>query len=138
LLIEAGVSAIDVAGAGGTSWSQVEMYRAENENQAQIASSFVDWGIPTSDAIINVREISGDFPVIASGGIRNGVDISKCIALGADLCGIASPYLKAAKVSTRKTIESVEVTLAEVKISLFASGVKNIKDLDESKMLTLT
>lgn len=132
LLIDAGVSAIDVAGAGGTSWSQVEMYRAKNENQAQIASSFVNWGIPTSDAIKNVREISGEIPIIASGGIRNGVEISKCIALGANLCGLAGPFLKAAKVSTKKIVETVEVILAEIRISMFASGVKNINDLDES------
>ena len=132
LLIEAGVSAIDVAGAGGTSWSQVEMFRAENANQAQIASSFVNWGIPTSDAINIVRGISGEMPIIASGGIRNGVEITKCIAIGANLCGLASPFLKAAKKSAEKTIEVIEVILAEVRICMFATGVQKIKDLDES------
>ena len=112
------------------------MYRAENENQAQIASSFVNWGIPTSDAIKNVREITGEIPIIASGGIRNGVEISKCIALGANLCGLAGPFLKAAKVSTRKIVETIEVIQAEIRISMFASGVKNINDLDESVIYT--
>jgi len=137
LLIEAGVSAIDVAGAGGTSWSQVEMYRAENEMQAQIASSFVDWGIPTSNAIKNVREISGEIPVIASGGLRNGVEISKCIALGANLGGLASPFLKAAKVSAEKTVDSLSVIMTEIRICMFGSGVKRLDELNESVLYTL-
>ena len=82
-LAEAGVAAIDVAGAGGTSWSQVEMHRATNESQARLAAAFVDWGIPTADAICNVRQAAPDMAIIASGGIRTGVDIAKCLALGA-------------------------------------------------------
>ncbi|MFN2127995.1 MAG: type 2 isopentenyl-diphosphate Delta-isomerase [Anaerolineales bacterium] len=132
LLMNAGVSAIDVAGAGGTSWSQVEMYRAEDDRQAQIASSFVNWGIPTSNAIRNVRNVSVDMPLIASGGIRNGVDIAKCIALGANLCGLASPLLKAAQVSAENTFDTIEIIMAEIRISMFSSGVKNLSGLDES------
>jgi isopentenyl-diphosphate delta-isomerase len=132
LLMNAGVSAIDVAGAGGTSWSQVEMYRAEDDRQAQIASSFVNWGIPTSNAIRNVRNVSVDIPLIASGGIRNGVDIAKCIALGANLCGLASPLLKAAQVSAENTFDTIEIIMAEIRISMFSSGVKNLSGLDES------
>jgi isopentenyl-diphosphate delta-isomerase len=132
LLMNAGVSAIDVAGAGGTSWSQVEMYRAEDDRQAQIASSFVNWGIPTSNAIRNVRNVSVDMPLIASGGIRNGVDIAKCIALGANLCGLASPLLKTAQVSAENTFDTIEIIMAEIRISMFSSGVKNLSGLDES------
>jgi isopentenyl-diphosphate delta-isomerase len=132
LLMNAGVSAIDVAGAGGTSWSQVEMYRAEDDRQAQIASSFVNWGIPTSNAIRNVRNVSVDIPLIASGGIRNGVDIAKCIALGANLCGLASPLLKTAQVSAENTFDTIEIIMAEIRISMFSSGVKNLSGLDES------
>jgi isopentenyl-diphosphate delta-isomerase len=94
-LIEAGVSAIDVAGAGGTSWSQVEMHRAPTERLRRLASAFADWGIPTAEspAAAQVRAELGraDVHLFASGGIRSGQDIAKCAALGADLVGLASP-----------------------------------------------
>ncbi|MFN2280503.1 MAG: type 2 isopentenyl-diphosphate Delta-isomerase, partial [Anaerolineales bacterium] len=96
LLVNAGVSAIDVAGAGGTSWTEVEMHRAETETQRQVASSFVDWGIPTADSIQIVRDAAPNIPIFASGGIRNGVEAAKSIALGATLVGMAGPFLKAA------------------------------------------
>ncbi|MCC6956516.1 MAG: type 2 isopentenyl-diphosphate Delta-isomerase, partial [Anaerolineales bacterium] len=96
LLAEAGVAAIDVAGAGGTSWSQVEMHRAQTESQKRLAAAFVNWGVPTSEAILEVRRLAPQMTVIASGGLRSGVDIAKCLALGAQLGGMASPFLKAA------------------------------------------
>jgi isopentenyl-diphosphate delta-isomerase len=89
-LAGAGVAAIDVAGAGGTSWSQVEMHRANNESQARLAAAFVEWGIPTSEAILNVHRAAPGLTIIASGGLRSGVDIAKCIALGASLGGMAA------------------------------------------------
>jgi len=86
-LAEAGVAAIDVAGAGGTSWSEVEMHRAEDESRKRLAAAFLDWGIPTSEAILNVRRAAPTLPIFASGGLRSGLDIAKCIALGANLGG---------------------------------------------------
>ncbi len=97
-LIDAGISAIDVAGAGGTSWSQVEMHREKTERQAKISGMFVDWGIPTAESIQMVKEISSEIILFASGGLRTGIDIAKCIALGATLGGLASPFLKAANI----------------------------------------
>ncbi|RPI26536.1 MAG: type 2 isopentenyl-diphosphate Delta-isomerase, partial [Chloroflexota bacterium] len=82
-LSEAGVAAIDIAGAGGTSWSQVEMHRAENESQRRLAAAFLEWGVPTADSILQVRKAAPDMLIFASGGIRTGIDIAKCIALGA-------------------------------------------------------
>ncbi|MGH2523361.1 MAG: type 2 isopentenyl-diphosphate Delta-isomerase, partial [Anaerolineales bacterium] len=73
-LASAGVAAIDVAGAGGTSWSQVEMHRAKTESQKRIAAAFIDWGIPTADAIQNVRRAAPGLPIIASGGLRDGIE----------------------------------------------------------------
>ncbi len=82
LLVNSGVSAIDVAGAGGTSWSQVEMHRAQDASQARLAAAFVEWGIPTSDAILNVRRVAPDLRVFASGGLRSGCGYRQMHCLG--------------------------------------------------------
>ncbi|MBE9014525.1 type 2 isopentenyl-diphosphate Delta-isomerase, partial [Pseudanabaenaceae cyanobacterium LEGE 13415] len=98
-LITAGVSAIDVAGAGGTSWAKVESGRAQDPKQRRLGLTFADWGIPTADCITQVRAVSSTIPLIASGGLRNGLDVTKTIALGADLAGLAMPFLQAANES---------------------------------------
>ena len=102
ILAECGVAAIDVAGAGGTSWSQVEMHRAPDDFTRQLAATFVDWGIPTADSILNVRKAAPGMTIFASGGLKDGLDIAKCIALGATLGGFAGQFLKAAAISTEK------------------------------------
>lgn len=134
LLIQAGVAAIDVAGAGGTSWSQVEMYRAQTESAARIASHFVDWGIPTAECIRKIRALHPSLPLIASGGLRNGIDIAKCLALGADLGGMASPFLKAAACSLRETINIINEIKREIQITMFVAGVKSISELRQVQL----
>src|SRR5512143_2903579 len=109
LLKDCGVAAIDVAGAGGTSWSQVEMHRAKSESTRQLAATFVGWGIPTAESIRMVRRAAPDAMVIASGGIRDGLDIAKCIALGATLGGMAGPFLRAAAESTERADETIRL-----------------------------
>jgi isopentenyl-diphosphate Delta-isomerase len=128
-LAEAGVAAIDVAGAGGTSWSQVEMHRAENDSQARLAAAFVDWGIPTAEAILNVRRAAPDLRIFASGGLRTGVDIAKCIALGASLGGMAGPFLKAASNSLEAAIQTIHEIQHEIQVVMFAIGAGTIKQL---------
>lgn len=128
-LVEAGVKAVDVAGAGGTSWSQVEMHRARTRRQAVLASRFIDWGIPTAEAIVEVRRELPDLPLIASGGLRRGLDIAKCIALGADLGGMASPFLKAAADSVPAVVEAIELAAQEIRIAMFATGSSKLADL---------
>jgi len=128
-LIEAGVAGIDVAGAGGTSWSQVEMHRAERDSQARVAASFIDWGIPTSDALEQIRAIDAEIELVASGGLRNGVDIAKCIALGANLAGMANPFLKAADQSTEAVIAEIDEIKTVLSIAMFATGCTTIEQL---------
>lgn len=130
-LIEAGVSAIDVAGAGGTSWSQVEMYRAPTERLRRLAAAFADWGIPTADSlqmVAGVRErlACPNLALFASGGIRSGQDLAKCVALGADLVGLASPFLKRAVESTAAVVEEMELLLAELRVTMFCSGAPTL------------
>jgi len=126
ILVECGVSAIDVAGAGGTSWSQVEMHRAPNEFTRQLAATFVGWGIPTANSILNVKKAAPDMKVFASGGLKDGLDIAKCIALGATLGGLASLFLKAAAFSTEKTEETLKLTQMQIRVAMFAAGVGEI------------
>jgi len=128
-LAEAGVAAIDVAGAGGASWSQVEKHRARDENQVNLAAAFADWGIPTAEAILNVRRVAPELLVFASGGLRSGVDIAKCLALGANLGGIATPFLKAASHSLEKTIETSAGICRELQVSMFAAGAGSLEEL---------
>ena len=128
-LAKAGVQAIDVAGAGGTSWTQVEMYRAESESQARLAGGFADWGIPTADSVIQIREALRTMRIFASGGLRSGVDIAKCIALGAELGGMASPYLKAATKSSEETIQVLREVKRELQVCMFAAGAGDIASL---------
>lgn len=134
-LADAGVSAIDVAGAGGTSWTQVEMHRAEDEYQARLAAAFRNWGIPTSDSIIQVKEAAPELVVIASGGLHNGVDIAKCIALGASMGGMAGPFLKAAAVSSEKVSELIRVVKREMRVSMFAAGIQDIEQLNNTQLI---
>ena len=134
-LAGAGVAAIDVAGAGGTSWSQVEMHRAKNESQARLAAAFVDWGIPTSEAILNVRRAAPGLTIIASGGLRSGVDIAKCIALGASMGGMAGPFLKAAARSLEETVQTIEELKREIQVCMFATGAGDVKALQNTQMI---
>lgn len=135
LLADAGVAAIDVAGAGGTSWSQVEMYRAKNESQKRLAAAFVDWGIPTADAILNVRRAAPELLIFASGGLRSGVDIAKSIALGASLGGMAGPFLKAAGQSLDATITTIKEIRREIQVTMFAAGTKTIHQLQNISLV---
>lgn len=134
-LAKAGVSAIDVAGAGGTSWSEVEYHRAPTAFHARVARAFADWGIPTSEAIQYVRETAPNLPVIASGGLRDGIDVAKCIALGATMGGLASPFLKAAAVSQVAVEETIRELTAQVRIAMLCSGAKNIAELQKTPLI---
>ncbi len=134
-LVEAGVSAIDVAGAGGTSWAKVESERAEDSLQRELGITFADWGIPTAECIVEVRQDFPDIPLIASGGLRNGLDAAKSIALGADLAGLALPFLKAASESPQVLDELVRLLLAELATVLFCTGSVNIETLKQNNCL---
>ena len=135
LLAEAGVAVIDVAGAGGTSWSQVEMHRAKDETQAMVARSFIDWGIPTAEAVRNVHAALPDLPIIASGGLRNGLDAAKCIALGATLAGMAGILLKAATISADTVQQVLHAIKEELRISMFVTGCADLAALRKAEFL---
>jgi len=133
-LAEVGVTAIDVAGAGGTSWTQVEMHRAKNESEARLAAAFVNWGIPTAQSILNVKESAPAVAIFASGGLRDGLDIAKCIALGATLGGMASPFLKAAVRSIEDTIQAINEIHRQIQVCMFAAGAGDLENLRKAEL----
>lgn len=134
-LIDAGIAAIDVAGAGGTSWAKVESERAETAMQRRLGLTFADWGIPTAECITNVRQVAPNIPLIASGGLRHGLEVAKAIALGADLAGLAMPFLRAAAESESTLNALAEVLIAEITTVLFCTGNANLQQLKQSQTL---
>ncbi len=137
-LAMAGVSAIDVAGAGGTSWSQVEMHRNEDEHLARVAAAFRGWGIPTAESVKMVHETAPNLPVFASGGLRDGIDIAKCIALGARVGGMAGPFLRAAAQSREHAQRTIQEIVSEIRIAMFACGAANLDDLQDAQLTDLS
>jgi isopentenyl-diphosphate delta-isomerase len=136
-LQSAGVSAINVAGSGGTSWAGVEKLRAEtahDSNKINLGELFWDWGIPTAVSLIEVRK-SVKIPVIASGGIRNGLEIAKCVTLGANMCGMAFPFLRHASKSLESLYEFTSRTLIELRSAMFLVGSKNINQLGKTRFM---
>jgi len=137
MLENAGVAAIDVAGAGGTSWSQVEMYRIEDNSKARVAAAFRNWGIPTAESIKFVKIGAPETLVFASGGLRDGLDIAKCIALGAVLGGMAGPFLKAAAISAEETVKMISEVSREIQVCMFGVGVDRITALQQITLVEL-
>ena len=134
-LIDAGVSALDVAGSGGTSWSQVEYYRLGSPAEQEIASSFREWGIPTALSLGMVREADAEIPLIASGGVKSGIDIAKCIALGADLTTMAGPLIRAVATSAEALDERLDILHRQFRIAMFASGSPDMAALRTAEII---
>ncbi|HEY88362.1 MAG TPA: type 2 isopentenyl-diphosphate Delta-isomerase [Thermoflexia bacterium] len=134
-LRDAGVTALDVAGAGGTSWSQVELYRSQSAVQREVAAAFRDWGIPTATALQLVRQAVPQLPVIASGGLRDGIALAKSLALGADVGASATPLLRAAFESTEALHHALVVWRRQFKIAMFAAGLPDIAALQKAKLI---
>lgn len=126
-MLDCGVSGIDCCGAGGTSWSKVEALCALSERQKRVAMTFSEWGISTVDSIRNVRSQSLTIPLIATGGLRSGLDVVKAIHLGADLGSMARPMLLAALESEESLHHFIEDTRLEIKMALFGMGFASLK-----------
>ncbi|CAG1014683.1 isopentenyl-diphosphate Delta-isomerase [Anaerolineales bacterium] len=134
-LASAGVAAIDVAGAGGTSWAAVEAMRAPTGFLRRLAETFWDWGIPTAESLERARRGAPAIPLLASGGIHNGLEAAKCIALGASLVGFASPMLKLADQGIETTIEGIKLIEEELRTTMFGIGAGDLRALRNTKYL---
>ncbi len=128
-LLDAGVAAIDVAGAGGTSWARVEGRRSGDPRREELAETFGAWGYPTVEATAALRKAFPDAIVFASGGIRSGVDAAKALAVGASIAGIGLPFLAPATISADAVSEKLDLMVAGLRIALFASGCRRPGDL---------
>ncbi|NJR66345.1 MAG: type 2 isopentenyl-diphosphate Delta-isomerase [Leptolyngbyaceae cyanobacterium CRU_2_3] len=135
-LMAAGVSAIDVAGAGGTSWARVESERAKDGLQRRLGNTFANWGLPTAECVTEIRAIAPKLPLIASGGLRDGLDVAKAIALGADLAGLALPFLQAASQSEAALYLLVDTLMAELATVLFCTGSATLAALRQPGILS--
>ena len=124
-LFDAGVSAVDVAGAGGTSWSEVERRRSSGTKE-KVARAFARWGIPTAEALVAARTAAGNRMVIASGGLRDGMDVAIAIALGADLAGLAGPFLRAADQGPEAAAELAAELVDVLRIVMFCAGASDL------------
>lgn len=137
LLANAGVAAIDVAGSGGTSWSEVEYHRTDDPRLRRLARDFADWGIPTAESLLMVNGLLPEMTLFASGGLRTGVDVAKCIALGADLAGMASPFLKAAAQNAEAVAAEISAVTMALRVAMFVSGARNLQALREPGRLII-
>ncbi len=136
-LEEAGVKAIDVGGLGGTSWAAVEYHRAKHSGRglsARLGLAFWDWGIPTAVSLVEVRS-STRLPVIASGGIRSGVDVAKALALGADAVSLSLPLLKAAVRGRKQVLKTLQYIVAELRVAMFLIGARSVQELREKPVV---
>ncbi len=130
-LVAVGVAAIDVAGAGGTSWSEVERFRHTHDRGRSIAGLFAGWGIPTTEALKEVRAALPEIPLIGSGGVRSGLDVAKAIALGADLVGSAAPHLVQASQEhgVAAIVDGLRSLHDELRITMFCTGAADVQAL---------
>jgi isopentenyl-diphosphate Delta-isomerase len=135
ILADCGVAAIDVAGAGGTSWSQVEMHRAPDQFTRDLAATFIGWGIPTAESIQMVRRAAPELMVFASGGLKDGLDVAKSIALGATLGGMAGNFLRAAAYSDEGALASILLSKKQIEVTMFAAGAPNLDSLRNTELL---
>jgi isopentenyl-diphosphate delta-isomerase len=135
-LENAGAKGIDVSGAGGTSFAAVEYYRAGKKSsfQRRLGDVFWDWGIPTATSVIEVSQ-SVNIPVIASGGIRDGVDVAKALALGASLTSLSQPILQVADKGVRETVDALSLMMEELRNVMFLVGASSIQDLRRTPLV---
>ena len=128
-LVAAGVQGLEVSGRGGTSWAWIEAQRNSDPLRQRLGETFANWGIPTPESIRLCRMAAPDTLIIGSGGIRNGLDAAKAIALGADTVSIAQPLLQAAQESPQAVVKELELFMLELRIAMFCCGARNLTEL---------
>lgn len=136
-LANCGVAAIDVAGAGGTSWAAVEGAISSDPGLAALAEIFRDWGVPTALALQSVREALPQMPLIGSGGIRTGLDIAKSIRLGADLVAQAGAVLGQAMQGPEAVVSHIQSLASALRLACFATGSRDLAKLRSATLIAV-
>lgn len=132
-----GAKGIDVSGVGGTSWAAVEYYRAKehaNNSQRNLGDIFWDWGIPTAPSLVEVTQ-TVKIPIIASGGIRNGLETAKALALGASLSSFSQPALQASTRGVKETSRLLKLWIEELKNAMFLIGADSVQNLQKAPLI---
>ena len=128
-LMDAGISWIEVAGRGGTSWASIELDRNDSEREREIAAPFIDWGMDTVELLPAVHAACPTLGLIGSGGVRHGLDIARCIRLGAQMTALAQPFLAPALESTEAVVEKISILQQQLPWAMFLTGSQNLHDL---------
>lgn len=134
-ICEAGAAAVDVGGLGGTSWAGVETFRAQKRGDVlsdHLGKQFWNWGIPTAASIV---ESNVSIPVIATGGIRSGIDVAKSIALGASVCGVALPLVAPALKGEKDVADKLILIIEELKVAMFLTGCRTVEELGKAPVV---
>ena len=130
VLMAAGVAAVDIAGAGGTNWATIEGRR--DARSGALAAAFADWGVPTARAVAGAVAAAPGLPVVASGGLRNGVDVAKCLALGAVAGGVARPLLVSARAG--RATEALGTLVEQLRIAVWACGAPSAAAMNAGRL----
>ncbi len=135
-LLRTGIMGIDIGGAGGTSFAAVEAYRGQKIGHAaseRLGNTFWDWGIPAPVSVMEIRELHRSFPIIATGGVRNGLDVARAVALGATAAGLAQVFLAPAMESAEAVVEEVGMIKAELRAAMFLTGSADLSALARAR-----
>ncbi|MBP7213621.1 MAG: type 2 isopentenyl-diphosphate Delta-isomerase [Anaerolineaceae bacterium] len=130
-LVDVGIKGIDVAGLGGTSWAAVEMYRQTDPLKRELCQSYRTWGLPTAKALEDIANLPEDIVKISSGGLRNGLDLAKSIAMGANLGGFATKFIHSANDGYESLHNTIKLILEELKLALFLTGSSKLQALKD-------
>jgi len=133
-LMDAGVNWIEVAGRGGTSWASIELDRNGSEREREIAAPFIDWGMDTVELLPAVRNACPSLGLIGSGGVRHGLDIARCIRLGATMSALAQPFLVPALESTEAVIDKISILQEQLRWAMFLTGSQSLRELRQAAL----
>lgn len=134
-LIDAGVAWIEVAGRGGTSWASIEMARNNSQRERQIAEPFLNWGMDTVALIPELKRLNNALKIIGSGGVRHGLDVARCVRLGAQMSALAQPFLEPALQSTDAVIEKIFILTEQLRWAMFLTGSEDLTRLSTSPLM---
>lgn len=126
---------VEVAGVGGTSWARIEAFRAPGDVKERTGMELAGWGIPTAESLVVCRKVLPDVPLICSGGMRTGLEVAKALALGADLCAMAHPFLVAAQDGVEAVVERIRQVIYELRTVMFVTGAATLPELRSKAVL---